>query len=566
MMTSKFAALILALSASTLVSGNDISENSLAASNTDNGQVLLIVTREDNAGDRQYDRVWADDTEVSTKTYQLMSDPSVIRVEKDAVVSNSHPTLASSAGGTYLPIVSQAVTGPVLYNDEFFQDQDYFDSENPFSVNLSEAHDRLSFLRTVRVGIIDSGFFDTSDVTFSEGADFVPDPADRDNSFLATDVCADPLSATNHGLHVAQLIGAVPDNGVGIAGAAANVELVAANALDCNNNGSLADTADALRYLANDPDLAGAQSAISSAVDIVNMSFGTDVECPGFLQDAVDFALSQGVLLITEAGDNGNTTATAPANCSGVIAVGSTDVDGQLSSFSNTGNSLDFAAQGEEVRVLNSDGVATTVSGTSYSAAIVSGIFAAALSDRPNTTVAEINELRSRISKNLANPENDSLVGAGLIDAAFLLDELSVARAAAPTQNVLEGDRARFQDVYTHPAVNSFLQVETGGSDACELFEFDGSFSELAANTDQLGIFSVPETEPLNPSNSEADIIDFVSFSERILFNESHVTELDAGLVIAGAYCGLFTGDNCTVRDTVRPIDPASLSAPAICD
>lgn len=512
--------------------------------------VLLIVTKETINNGRDYERVRVPASEVESTKHRLLKNQDVIRVEKDVAVSG------------------QAVSGPVIYNDEFFQDQSYFDSENAFSADLSEAHERLEFLTQPRVGIIDSGFFDTTDVSFSEGANFVPDPADRDNTFLATDVCVDPATATNHGHYVAQLIGASADNGIGIAGAAINADLVAGNALDCNNDGSLADVADAIRWMAGDATVDGAQAPISEPVDLIVLSFGTAVSCPTFLQDAIDFAKEEDIALVASAGNDGADGATAPGNCAGVIAAASTTSDGQISTFSNFGDFVDIAAQGEDVRVLRPDGSATTVSGTSYSAAIVTGIFAAGLADRPDTTGSFIDLVTPSIIRDLADPADNVFVGSGLIDANLYLDELAIARAApALTESVLVGERERFQDVYTHPSVRSFLQVQTSGGDACSFQEIDGSFAQTAINSDQLAIFTVPEQDRLDPQGANANTVDFVSFSNRILFQESDITALEGtGVTVAAAYCAIFSGDGCNVQDSIRRIDSTTFELPAVCD
>jgi hypothetical protein len=75
--------------------------------------------------------------------------------------------------------------------------------------------------------------------------------------------------------------------------------------------------------------------AIGSDVGIINLSFGT-YENIGFLEDAVQYAASQGVKIFVASGNDGLDIAVNPAASSATISIGATDEYGQVADYSNT--------------------------------------------------------------------------------------------------------------------------------------------------------------------------------------------------------------------------------------
>lgn len=120
--------------------------------------------------------------------------------------------------------------------------------------------------------------------------------------------------------------------------------------------------------------------------DIINISSASTTD-DSSLREAVEYAVEQGVIVITCAG---NTNLTTPDNvyypgaCEGVICVGSVDREGQVSDFSQRGSSIDFVAPGEELPAATMGGEQTTVTGTSFAAAYATGIAADILMGNPD--------------------------------------------------------------------------------------------------------------------------------------------------------------------------------------
>lgn len=178
-----------------------------------------------------------------------------------------------------------------------------------------------------------------------------------------------------HGTAVTGLLAAVWNNGLGTAGAAYGVRILPIRVVDGMANIYSSDLIDGIRF------------AVDAGASIINLSLG-GYSYSAAENDAVQYALEHGCLLIAAAGNDGErasgTELVYPASYSGVVSVGSCDASGERSSFSQRNGRVDFLAPGEDLYLLRSqvkDGDAYfRDSGTSYSAALVSGVAALAMS------------------------------------------------------------------------------------------------------------------------------------------------------------------------------------------
>lgn len=177
--------------------------------------------------------------------------------------------------------------------------------------------------------------------------------------------------ADGHGTAVAGLIAAVADNGVGTAGVAHGVTVL-----------PIRVSGDANRIYSSDL-IGGIRFAADADADIINLSFG-GYTYSAAEYDAVSYAIEKGCILIAAAGNDGETEQAGkpiyPAAYDGVISVGSCGENGTRSLFSQNNDSVDVLAPGEELFLLACGDSYCRDSGTSYSAAIVSGVAALALS------------------------------------------------------------------------------------------------------------------------------------------------------------------------------------------
>ncbi len=205
----------------------------------------------------------------------------------------------------------------------------------------------------------------------SQGFDFISDPT-RSNDGDGRD--ADPADAGDwtptsdsswHGTHVAGTIAAATDNGQGIAGIAPGAKIQAVRVLG-SGGGSSADIAAGIVW-ASGGSVPGVPANANPA-KVLNMSLGgTFPSCPSVYGDAINAARSNGSSIIVSAGNNNSPASGAtPANCAGVVTVGSLSPFGDKASYSNFGPEVEISAiGGEQNENIESDGVLSTLdSGT----------------------------------------------------------------------------------------------------------------------------------------------------------------------------------------------------------
>ncbi|MBR6507335.1 MAG: S8 family serine peptidase [Clostridia bacterium] len=126
----------------------------------------------------------------------------------------------------------------------------------------------------------------------------------------------------------------------------------------------------------------GIYNAVDNGADIINISLG-GYSYSVSEQNAVDYAVSKGCIVIAAAGNDGADASLAgkyfyPASYEGVISVASADNEGVPTHFSQYNDKVTVAAPGSDITVCHPDGGYTVSSGTSLSSAIVSGIAALA--------------------------------------------------------------------------------------------------------------------------------------------------------------------------------------------
>jgi len=204
-----------------------------------------------------------------------------------------------------------------------------------------------------------------------------------------------------HGTHVAGIIGAVRNNGIGIDGVADHVRLMVLRAVP-NGDERDKDIANAILYAANN----GAQ--------IINMSFGKEFSPDkSIVDEAVTYASKKGVLFVHAAGNDARNIDVDPSFPSKKLKTGSA-VPGWLeigASSSEVNESLpaDFSNYGKRAVDIFSPGVNIFSSipgnrykensGTSMAAPVASGVAALLMSYFPEYSAAEIRDILLQSSR-----------------------------------------------------------------------------------------------------------------------------------------------------------------------
>jgi YD repeat-containing protein len=258
-------------------------------------------------------------------------------------------------------------------------------------INAVQTWDITQGDSSVVIGILDTGI----DINHQELADSIyvnpneiPDNGidDDDNGYIDDDASVyDSAEIDLHGTYMAGIIGAKHNNG-GIAGIAPNVKIMPLKFI----NGTTGYTCDAIEAI---------EYAMAMGIKIINCSFGgTDNNLA--LKDAMQ---NSGILFVCAAGNRGGNSADLPVypasfDLPNIISVASVDTMGVLARFSNFGPEIDVAAPGTNILSISPDNGYDYFSGTSASAAIVTGIAALLKSSLPAISIEDI---KNRICYNV---------------------------------------------------------------------------------------------------------------------------------------------------------------------
>jgi serine protease len=213
-----------------------------------------------------------------------------------------------------------------------------------------------------------------------------------------------------HGTQVAGIIGAVTDNGAGMAGIARDAQVLPVRVL--GKCGGYDSDIIAGMYWAAGLNSDNTLPANANPAKVLNLSLGSQDECSDAYRAAMTDLTAAGVVVVAAAGNDGLTVG-VPANCPGMVAVAGLRHVGTKVGFSNLGPEITVGAPGGNC--VNETGtclypllstsntgtkgpVASTYSngddhltlGTSFSSPIVAGTVALMLEANPALTPAQV--------------------------------------------------------------------------------------------------------------------------------------------------------------------------------
>jgi Subtilase family len=185
-----------------------------------------------------------------------------------------------------------------------------------------------------------------------------------------------------HGTWVTSIIGALGDNNAGIAGYCWHCSIMPIRVAAGHEGGVASNIATGIRW------------AVDHGARIINVSLVGNQ----FDEDelgAVEYAQQSGVIVVTSAGNTGDTTPMYPAfygtQWKGVLSVAGTDQNDQLEDWATHGSWVDLTAPGCAELLDPTVGPASGC-GSSYAPAAVSGIIGLLLSLNPSLTLNQITD------------------------------------------------------------------------------------------------------------------------------------------------------------------------------
>ena len=156
--------------------------------------------------------------------------------------------------------------------------------------------------------------------------------------------------------------------------------------------------------------------AAAHGAQIVNMSFAGPKDT--LIERGVAAAAAKGMVMVAAAGNAGaKSPPLYPAANSNVIAISATDAQDKLFAASNRGSYVAVAAPGVDIFLPAPDGKYQMTSGTSFSAAYISGVAALLLERNPALKPDELRAVLMKTAHDLGTPGRDDLFGAGEADA-----------------------------------------------------------------------------------------------------------------------------------------------------
>jgi subtilisin family serine protease len=174
--------------------------------------------------------------------------------------------------------------------------------------------------------------------------------------------------------------------------------------------------------------LKGLDYAVVHGAQIVNMSFAGPKD--GLIERAIAAVAARDIVMVAAAGNAGaKSPPLYPAANPKVIAVSATDAEDKLFTASNRGSYIAVAAPGVDIFLPAPDEKYQMTSGTSFSAAYISGLAALLLERNPALKPDALRAILMKTARDLGSPGRDDLFGAGEADAYAAVEAVTAAPA-----------------------------------------------------------------------------------------------------------------------------------------
>lgn len=202
------------------------------------------------------------------------------------------------------------------------------------------------------------------------------------------------LDVRNHGTHVAGTIAGI-NNNFGVTGIAYSSKIMPVKVFGDQGSGTYSNLIQGIYY------------AVDNGANVINMSLAGSIGLKA-LQDAIDYASSNGVIVVSAAGNAGASMPNYPAYyaINDGLAVGAVDKSNKKTGFSNkAGNDPNMAyvtAPGVSIYSTFANNRYGSLSGTSMAAPHVAGVVALMLSANSNLSDSQVRQILIQTSIPLA--------------------------------------------------------------------------------------------------------------------------------------------------------------------
>lgn len=381
-----------------------------------------------------------------------------------------------------------ALGAQATVNDYYRSYQWYLDSINAYS-----AWDIAKAEGAVTVAVIDSGI----DMDHPDLVNNIVAPRD----FVNLD--DSPDDEMGHGTHVAGIVAAQSNNGIGTSGVSYNAKVMPLGVFEEVYNESKKETewqtnssiiVDAYNYFLRDTDSNGkGDLAEQYNLKVINMSLGGEgsLSSDSVFANCIDRAAAQGIITVCAAGNENSDKPYLPADYETCVSVIALKNDGtSKADFSNYGNDKDISAPGSSIFSTVNGGDWDYMSGTSMASPVVAGVAALLYAYDSSLTVDEVKNALYSTATNLGS---SYYFGAGRVNAYAALESL-VPDEPEPTTTITSTNISVASSLFTNtqisPAVTLGTTALTEGIDYSVVYQNAAGNTVAAADLKSPGIYS----------------------------------------------------------------------------
>lgn len=337
-------------------------------------------------------------------------------------------------------------------------------------LNIEKAQ-KLAGNKSIKVAVIDTGIYASH--------------PDLSGQLLPGYNMSDSMSQPypeDHGTHVAGIIAAKKNNGIGGYGINPNAKILPIDVFSRDVGATDYAIAEAILY------------AVKNGAKVINMSLGSNVPSP-LIEDAIKVAIQKKVTVVAAAGNDGSDILSYPAAIEGVISVGSTNKDKQLSYYSSYGSSVDVVAPGEDIYSTLYDYERKTsfrnMSGTSMASPVVAGVASLLLSKYPTLSPEQVEYILEHTATDLGAKGFDQKYANGLVNPVV----------------ALSFDPKKIPASVTNPSTEKDILAAAAEIQVADTYQYDGKITK--ANEIQWKKLDVKKGEYIQTTLSGAEQFDY---------------------------------------------------------